>query len=112
MTTITVNGETLTVPTRAIAYKLNDPTEDARWIFDEDDLAAIRREDPGLIIEVDVERDLAQAGAEREEAARRAEEVAQRLRDSIIAAHEAGVPVARIAQLAGVSRQYVYTLLP
>lgn len=48
-TTITVNGETIAVPADAIAYKLTDPTEDARWITDEDDLQAIRREDAGLI---------------------------------------------------------------
>jgi len=35
-----------------IAWKYSDPTEDSRWIYTEDDLVAIEREDPSLIVRV------------------------------------------------------------
>lgn len=50
--TILINGVSTEVPAGAIAYKYADPTEGARWIYDESDLADIRREDPSLIIDV------------------------------------------------------------
>lgn len=55
MATIQINGVKTQVPEGAIAYKYADPTEDARWIYDESDLAEIRREDPSLIVEVEDE---------------------------------------------------------
>ena len=39
-------------PEGAVAWKYTDPTEEARWIFDEDEMDAIRAEDAGLIVEV------------------------------------------------------------
>lgn len=33
-----------------IAYKFNDPVEPARLVYDEDDLDAIRSEDPSLLL--------------------------------------------------------------
>ena len=53
MTTIEINGTTTEVPAGAIAWKLADPTEDARWVYDEADLREIRSEDPGLLVMVD-----------------------------------------------------------
>ena len=38
-------------PEGAVAWKYTDPTEEARWIFDEDEMDAIRAEDAGLIVE-------------------------------------------------------------
>lgn len=52
MGTIKINGVETQVPAAAIAYKYADPTEDARWVYDQSDLASIRREDPSLIVEV------------------------------------------------------------
>lgn len=46
------DGEWIIGAKDAIAYKYNDPTEGARWIYDEGDLADIRREDPSLIVEM------------------------------------------------------------
>ncbi len=43
----------LAAPEGAIAYKRSDPTEEGRWIYDEDDLRAIRREDPALVVDVE-----------------------------------------------------------
>jgi hypothetical protein len=51
-TTIWVSGTELDVPEGAIAYKYADPTEDARWIYEDDDLAAIKRSDPSLVLMV------------------------------------------------------------
>ena len=42
-------------PENAIAYKYADPTEDARWVYAEDDLRAIEREDPNLVVRVEEE---------------------------------------------------------
>lgn len=50
MTTIQINGVTTEVPAGAIAFKYADPTEGARWVYDESDLADIRSEDPGLLV--------------------------------------------------------------
>jgi hypothetical protein len=49
---IRINGVETAVPEGAVAYKYADPTEDARWVYDEDDAADIRREDPSLLVEV------------------------------------------------------------
>lgn len=46
------SGIFLAIPESAIAWKYSDPTEDARWIEDESDLQAIRREDPSLVVMV------------------------------------------------------------
>lgn len=54
MNTIKINGVETQVPAGAIAYKYADPTEDARWVYDESDLADIRSEDPSLIVQVEV----------------------------------------------------------
>jgi hypothetical protein len=51
-TVIRINGVETAVPEGAVAYKYADPTEDARWVYDEDDAADIRREDPSLLVEV------------------------------------------------------------
>ena len=37
---------------KPIAWKWNDPVEEARWIFDLEDLEEIKRQDPGLIVPV------------------------------------------------------------
>ncbi len=55
MSTININGVATEVPAGAIAYKYADPTEGARWVYDESDLADIRREDPSLIVEAQEE---------------------------------------------------------
>lgn len=47
-----INGTVVTAPEGAIAYKYADPTEDARWIYDERDLAEITADDPNLVVEV------------------------------------------------------------
>jgi hypothetical protein len=36
-------------PAGAIAYKYTDPTEGARWVYEESDLAEIQSQDPSLI---------------------------------------------------------------
>ncbi len=51
LTTIRINGVDTPVPAGAIGWKYADPTEGARWIYDEADLRAIRREDPSLVVE-------------------------------------------------------------
>ena len=51
-TSIEINGVTVAVPENAVAYKYADPTEDARWIYDESEANHIRREDPSLIVMV------------------------------------------------------------
>ena len=38
------------MPTRAVAYKHADPTEDARWVYDDDEAREIAREDISLIV--------------------------------------------------------------
>lgn len=53
--TAIINGTAVAAPDHAIAYKYADPTEDARWIYDEDDLRAIEREDPSLVARVSSE---------------------------------------------------------
>ena len=40
------------IPENAIAFKLNDPIEDAGWIYDESKLHEIEQEDSGLVIYV------------------------------------------------------------
>lgn len=39
-------------PPGAIAYKYADPTEGARWIYHEDDLARVKSENPSIVEEV------------------------------------------------------------
>lgn len=53
MDTIKINGVETQVPPGAIAYKYADPTEGARWVYDESDLSEIRSQDPSLIVEVE-----------------------------------------------------------
>lgn len=50
---IIINGKQIEVPVGAIAYKYADPTEGARWVYEQADLEDIRREDPSLLISVD-----------------------------------------------------------
>jgi len=45
-----INGESVPVPPGAIAYKYADPTQDARWVFDEQDARDIARKDSNLLI--------------------------------------------------------------
>jgi len=52
MSTIRINGIETAVPAGAIAYKYADPTEGARWVYEQSDLDDIRREDPSLIVGV------------------------------------------------------------
>ncbi len=49
MNTATINNTTAEAPTGAVAYKYNDPTEPARWIYDTDEAEGIELEDPNLI---------------------------------------------------------------
>lgn len=56
MTTTEINGEITTVPAGAVAYKYADPTEDACWLYSEDDVRDIEREDPSLIVRVECSR--------------------------------------------------------
>ncbi|MGH8279972.1 MAG: hypothetical protein ACRETQ_10490 [Gammaproteobacteria bacterium] len=44
------NGVYLSIPNGAIAWKQADPTEGARWLYDEPELHAIRAKDPSLIV--------------------------------------------------------------
>jgi predicted transcriptional regulator len=44
-----INGKKVEAPSGAIAWKYADPIENGRWVFDEEDLAQIRQEDPSLI---------------------------------------------------------------
>jgi hypothetical protein len=50
--TIKINERDVQVPEGAVAYKYADPTEDARWLYSEDEVRQIEREDPGLIVRV------------------------------------------------------------
>lgn len=43
-------------PEGAVAYKYADPTEDACWLYSEDDVRDIEREDPSLIVRVECSR--------------------------------------------------------
>jgi len=56
MTTIEINGIPTNVPAGAIAFKHADPTEDACWLYSEDDVRDIEREDPSLIVRVECSR--------------------------------------------------------
>jgi len=47
--TIQINGEAVTPPPGAVAWKYADPTEDARWMHDMHEAADVAREDPGLV---------------------------------------------------------------
>ncbi len=46
----TINGTTISAPDNAVAYKYADPTEDARWVYDEREAREIENEDPNLIV--------------------------------------------------------------
>jgi len=48
--TVIINGTAVAMPTRAVAYKHADPTEDARWVYDDDEAREIAREDISLIV--------------------------------------------------------------
>lgn len=48
--TIEINGTQTEIPAGAVAYKHADPTEDARWISDEDEAWEIEQIDPSLIV--------------------------------------------------------------
>jgi hypothetical protein len=61
--TVTINGVAVAAPEGAIGYKYADPTEDARWVYDEDDLSTIQREDPNLVVPLG--DSMASAAAER-----------------------------------------------
>jgi hypothetical protein len=45
------DGE-MRAPEGAVAYKYADPTEGARWVYEQEDLAEIRSADPSLIVEL------------------------------------------------------------
>lgn len=51
--TIIINGVVTAVPDGAVAYKYTDPTEEARWIYDDAEARDIAREDPSLIVWVE-----------------------------------------------------------
>lgn len=53
MATILVNGVQTEVPAGAIAYKYADPTEGARWVYEQSDLDEIRSADASLLVMVD-----------------------------------------------------------
>ena len=46
----TINGNLTVFPLGAIAYKYQDPTESARWLYSADDLEDIISVDPSLIV--------------------------------------------------------------
>lgn len=50
---IAINGASTAIPYGALAYKYADPTEGARWVYDEADLADIRRADPSFLVEIE-----------------------------------------------------------
>jgi hypothetical protein len=50
MTMIKINGVDTEAPDDAVAWKYNDPTEDARWIYSEDEARSVASEDPNLIV--------------------------------------------------------------
>lgn len=55
--TIRLNERLMLVPWGAVAYKYADPTEDARWLYDDDEAERIAHEDPSLVVwPDDVER--------------------------------------------------------
>lgn len=47
-----INDQVVEAPEHAIAYKYEDPTDDARWIFDESEVYEIRQVDPSLLVDV------------------------------------------------------------
>jgi len=53
MTDIKINGTTVAAPRDAVAYKYQDPVEEAKWIYDPEEAREIEREDPGLIVWVE-----------------------------------------------------------
>lgn len=56
MTTIEINGIPTNVPAGAIAFKYADPTGSACWLYSEDDVRDVEREDPSLIVRVECSR--------------------------------------------------------
>ena len=48
-----INGTIIAAPDNAVAYKYADPTEDARWVFDEGEAREIEGEDPNIIVWVE-----------------------------------------------------------
>lgn len=57
MTTIEINGIPTDIPAGAIAYKYADPIEGACWLYTEDDVRDVEREDPSLIVRVELTTD-------------------------------------------------------
>jgi hypothetical protein len=53
---IEINREQTEVPAGAVAYKYADPIEDTRWLYDEDAVRAVEREDPSLIVRIEPPR--------------------------------------------------------
>lgn len=47
---VILNGYPVPMPSGAVAYKYADPTENARWLYDETEAEEIARIDPGLIV--------------------------------------------------------------
>lgn len=50
---VTINGVTIKAPKGALAYKFNDPTEDAKWLYTEEEIREIEKEDTSLIRRVE-----------------------------------------------------------
>lgn len=48
-----INGTKTQAPDGAIAYKYADPIEEARWVYDNEDLDEIRRADPSLLVDIE-----------------------------------------------------------
>lgn len=48
--TIQINGIDTEVPEGAVAYKYADPTEEEKWIYDEQEALEIAAEDDSLIV--------------------------------------------------------------
>ena len=55
MTTIEINGIPTEAPADAVAYKYADALQDACWLYSEDDVRDVEREDQSLIVRVSVD---------------------------------------------------------
>lgn len=85
-------------PPGAIAYKYADPTEGARWLYDETELRRVRSEDPNLIVAVethgtsrrDFEAELAMALLETVDELETAYSILEQLEDAPLPAEDAG----------------------
>lgn len=45
-----LDGQPVAIPKGAVAWKRTDPTEEARWLYDEAEATEIAREDDSLIV--------------------------------------------------------------